>query len=226
ETLVTRLRQLAASWRHPGRIDREVVLRASPAGFSLQCIGIGASTGGIHTLGELLSGFTAPPGVPILITQHLPEPFIRYYVQQVSRMIDLPVQIAVEGTILRPDHVYVAPGESSLSCQRFGSVVRAVLLPQRDPATQARPSVNFMFSAMAECYGDGALGIVLTGIGRDGTFGAGRIVDAGGAIVAQDRDSSVVWGMPGSVTRAGFACANLQPDEMPGYIARLAGAES
>lgn len=224
ETLVAKMRQLAGSTQQRPTEGASLAFRPWPADFRLQCLGIGASTGGIHTLNEVLAALPERLGVPILITQHLPEPFIRYYVQQVARMTDLPVAVAEDGGDLLPDHIYIAPGEASLCCACTPDGAKGVLRPQRDPVAKSRPSVNFMFSAMAECFGAGALGIVLTGIGRDGTGGAADIVRAGGAIIAQDSASSVVWGMPGAVTRAGLASANLRPEQMPGYILDRCGA--
>lgn len=200
-------------------------LRPFPEGFRLGCIGVGASTGGIHTLGRLFSGLRRRPGVPILITQHLPGAFIPYYARQVARMTDLPVTVARSGQRIEPDHVYIAPGDSSLSCRSEGDVPRISLLDQRDPITSACPSVNMMFAGIADCFGAGALGIVLTGMGRDGTAGASRIVEAGGAVIAQDSESSIVWGMPGSVTRAGLACANLDPEKMADYVFGQLGSQ-
>lgn len=218
EDLVRRLRRLAQA-RSPRPVPNNPIgYRPFPDDFDLKCIGIGASTGGIHTLQDLLSGMRTRPGVPILVTQHLPDTFIPYYARQVARMCDMPVSVARAGEIFLPDHIYIAPGDCSLACSTEGNRARAILVPQRDPVTNARPSVNIMFSAMADCFGKGALGIVLTGIGRDGTAGAGAIVDTGGAVIAQDQESSVVWGMPGSVTRAGLACASLKPKDMFDYI--------
>jgi len=224
EALVERFRRLAAARRRSvgGRTDHR--LRIFPPGFCLNCLGIGASTGGIRTLAALFAGLNGDAlGVPVLVTQHLPEAFIPYYAQQVARMTDLPVSIARPDQPILPDHVYIAPGDHSLSCRRDSDGVRIALADQHDLLTGTRPSVNAMFTGMAECYGAGALGIVLTGIGRDGTAGAGRIVEAGGAVIAQDEESSVVWGMPGSVTRAGLACATLHPEKMSEYVRAQAG---
>jgi len=220
DTLIKRLRRLAFSRRRVVAAPAAEVIsyQRVPVDFRLRCIAVGASTGGINTLAEFLGGFREKPGVPVFVTQHLPEPFIPYYVQQVSRMCSLPVAVAREGDAFEPDRIYIAPGDASLSCRSEGEIVRAVLDGSRDPVTQARPSVNIMFSALAASYGGGVLGAVFTGIGRDGTAGARRIIEAGGAVIAQDRESSVVWGMPGSVTRAGLACANLRPGDMFDYI--------
>lgn len=218
-SLVWRLRRLAAERHHQPERGASFICRAFPAGARPACLGIGASTGGIHALQDFFAGLGGGIGVPILITQHLPEAFIPHYRAQVGRMSGLPAMIAEPGMMLRPDHVYIAPGDHSLGCERDGTgAVRLTLVPGRDPVTQARPSVNVMFASLARTFGAGAMAAVLTGMGRDGTAGASRIVDAGGAVIAQDPESSVVWGMPGSVTRAGLACATMRPQAMASYL--------
>ncbi|MDQ4419904.1 response regulator [Sphingobium sp. DEHP117] len=218
EQLLSRIRRLAsARCQNSAEADR-LILRPFPEGFAVHCIGIGASTGGIHALAELLSAVSARPGSPVLITQHLPAAFISHYAKQVARMTDMPVSIARDGEVLRDDHVYIAPGEASLSCIRDGAKVRARLIAERDMLSSARPSVNPMFAGMAQSYGAGSLGIILTGIGRDGTAGASAVVKAGGAVIVQDETSSTVWGMPGSAARAGLVSACLAPHEMPHYL--------
>ena len=191
-----------------------------PALQPLGCLGIGASTGGIHALGQLFNGLTAPLGVPLLLTQHLPASFTVYFAQQLTRMTSLHVKVAETGDILAPDTVYVAPGDANLQVRRglYGRVV-IQLNPERTPAGNL-PGVDPMFASMAEVYGAGAAGVVLTGMGRDGTTGARDIVAAGGWIVAQDEASSVVWGMPGSVASAGLTCALMEPQRMMDFITR------
>jgi len=186
----------------------------------LGCLGIGASTGGIHALGQLFAGMSAPLGVPILLTQHLPASFTSYFVQQLARMTSLRVKAGEQGDILVPDTVYVAPGDANLQVRR-GLYGRAMvtLNQQRTPAGNL-PGVDPMFTSMAEAYGEGAAGVVLTGMGRDGTAGGQDIVAAGGWIVAQNEASSVVWGMPGSVTAAGLSCALLDPYAIMDFVAR------
>lgn len=223
-SLIERFTRMTAS-RHPPLSGSGApgALRAFPADFRLGCIGIGASTGGIHTLGAVLAGLCRGPGVPVLITQHLPEAFISYYARQVAAMTDLPVTVARQDMPLEPDHIYIAPGDRSLTCRQVAGEACIDLSLTRDPATRTRPSVNAMFTGMAHCFGAGAFGIVLTGIGRDGTVGAKQIVAAGGAVITQDRGSSTVWGMPGSVTRAGLSCAVLPPAAMMEYLFRQTG---
>lgn len=188
----------------------------------LGCLGIGASTGGIHALGQLFNGLAAPLGVPILVTQHLPLSFTVYFAQQLGRMTRLRVKVAEQGEPLLPDIVYIAPGDANLRCRRglHGRVV-AMLDPQRTP-TGNLPGVDPMFASMAKAYGPGAAGIVLTGMGRDGTQGAREIMAGGGWVVAQDEASSVVWGMPGSVADAGLCCAVLEPGAIMPFVTQRA----
>ena len=218
ETLIKRVRDLAASRKNPPAPPHKLPIREAPQGLNVQCIAIGASTGGIHTLADLLGAGPGKLGVPIFVTQHLPEAFMPYYAEQVARMSSLPVSIAKAGEFVRNDHIYIAPGNANLGCEKFGNQVRILLSDTHDATTHTRPSVNLMFRSLAECYGAGALGIVLTGIGRDGTAGAEAIVKQGGMVIAQDADSSVIWGMPGAVTRAGLASANLRPEHMLDFI--------
>jgi two-component system chemotaxis response regulator CheB len=195
---------------------RETERTAQP----LACLGIGASTGGIHALGQLFGGLTEPLGVPVLLTQHLPASFTVYFAQQLGRMTALRVKVAEQGEMLMPDTVYVAPGDANLQLRRgLHGRVCVVLNPQRTP-TGNLPGVDPMFSSMAHAYGAGAAGVVLTGMGRDGTAGARDIVAAGGWIVAQDQASSVVWGMPGSIAGEGLNCALLEPHAIMEFVAR------
>ncbi|AUW59144.1 chemotaxis response regulator protein-glutamate methylesterase [Sphingobium sp. SCG-1] len=192
-------------------------LRQTDAYRAIGCVGVGASTGGIHALGQFFAGILEPLGVPILVTQHLPPSFIPYFATQLGRMTTLPVKVAEEGELLKPDQVYVAPGEANLCCRRsWNGQITVALSSERTPLS-ALPAVDPMFMAIARCYGPGAAGVVLTGMGRDGTAGAGHIVDSGGIVIAQDEATSVVWGMPGSVARAGLATALLPPEKIMGF---------
>jgi len=119
---------------------------------------------------------------------------------------------------IRPGRIIVAPGDAHLRCVRM-SEGAAVRLSHEKVASGCMPSVDPMFDSLAETFGDRALGIVLSGMGRDGSEGARRLAAAGGSVVVQDRESSTVWGMPGSVANAGCASAILPPDEIGRLIA-------
>ncbi|MBB6190594.1 two-component system chemotaxis response regulator CheB [Sphingobium wenxiniae] len=196
------------------------------AHLPLACLGIGASTGGIHALGLLFGGLSAPLGVPILLTQHLPASFTFYFAQQLALMTSLKVRVAEQGDVLEPDTVFVAPGDANLRLRRnLRGRVCVHLTSERTPSGNL-PGVDPMFSSIAETYGAAGAGVVLTGMGRDGTAGARDIVAAGGWVVAQDEASSVVWGMPGAVAAAGLSCAVLEPQAIMAFVARHGKARS
>ncbi|AMK19177.1 MULTISPECIES: chemotaxis protein CheB [Sphingobium] len=220
QSLIERLSRLFGGNTATQGDAQPLQMAAAQANAPLACLGIGASTGGIHALSQLFAGMSAPLGVPILLTQHLPVSFTSYFVQQLARMTSLRVKVAEQGEILKPDTVYVAPGDANLQVRRgLCDRVMVVLSPQRTAAGNL-PGVDPMFASMAEAYGPGAAGVVLTGMGRDGTVGGRDIVAAGGWIVAQNEASSVVWGMPGSVATAGLSCALLDPYAIMDFVAR------
>ncbi len=221
QTLIERLNRLFTDRPAPSPPQRPLAPPVvQPAAQPIACLGIGASTGGIHALGQLFEGLAAPLGVPVLLTQHLPASFTVYFAQQLSRMTNLRVKVAETGDLLMADTVYVAPGDANLQLRRgLHGRVTITLNPERTPAGNL-PGVDPMFASMAEVYGAGAVGIVLTGMGRDGTVGARDIVAAGGWIVAQDEASSVVWGMPGSVAGAGLTCAVMEPHAIMDFVSR------
>lgn len=224
DMLAKRLLRLAVPPRVAASTEEDVALRPVPQGFRLRCLGIGASTGGIHALAKLFEGDHPRLGVPVLVTQHLPAAFTPYFAEQLERMTALPVSVAKHREPLLADHVYIAPGNANLLCEhgKLGNPV-AILSEGRTSPLDPLPAVNPMFAAMAQCYGSGAAAIVLTGMGRDGTLGARQIAAAKGLVLAQDRESSVIWGMPGYVSRSGVVSAMLPPSEMLGYLASVSG---
>lgn len=224
DMLVKRLLRLALPALMGQQDEEGVALRPIPAGFRLSCLGIGASTGGIHALAQLLENKQVALDVPILVTQHLPEAFMPYFAMQLARMTHLPVKIADHGERLQPNHIYVAPGHANLLCARGPrGIAMADLKPQRANPLDPLPSLNPMFTAMAKTYGRGAAAIILTGMGRDGTAGAQAITAAGGLTIAQDRESSVIWGMPGHAAQSGLASALLPPAQMIDYLNSFCG---
>ncbi len=174
-------------------------------------VAIGASTGGIHALGRFFGTLDASCDAPILITQHLPASFMPYFAAQVSAMAGRPCFVAEDRMRLKRGHVYVAPGDAHLVCAPMtdGHVLR---LDRAKSASGCMPSVDPMFDSVARVFGADAFAVVLSGMGRDGAIGAERIVATGGALIAQDQESSVVWGMPGAVVAAGLARAALPPE--------------
>jgi two-component system chemotaxis response regulator CheB len=195
----------------------QTLLRAMPAD-PIDVLAIGASTGGIHALGALFHALPPRIGVPILVTQHLPIPFMTVFARQLGAVARREAVVAENGMELRPDRILVAPGDAHLTLEP-GNAHTIVRLTQGRSSSGCMPSVDPMLASAGAIYGPGALGVVLTGMGRDGVEGASRLVACGGSILAQDETSCAVWGMPRAVLEAGLACAVLPPDKIARRIA-------
>jgi two-component system chemotaxis response regulator CheB len=166
-------------------------------------VAIGASTGGTEAIRELLSGLPADaPG--IVITQHIPKAFSAAFARRLSESTALRVQEATEGQQILPGHAFVAPGDSHLRVERNGAryVCR---LDHGVPVNRHRPSVDVLFHSTAQAAADRSIGVLLTGMGRDGALGLLQMRQAGSQTIAQDETSSVVWGMPGEAVTIGAA---------------------
>jgi two-component system chemotaxis response regulator CheB len=193
------------------------LLRSMPAD-PIEVLAIGASTGGIHALGALFNALPQRIGVPILVTQLLPIPFMSVFARQLGVVAKREALVAQDGIALAPDRLLVAPGDAHLTLEPgpLGPVVR---LTKGRSSSGCMPSLDPMFASVGAIFGTGALGVVLTGMGRDGVEGASRLVACGGSILAQDEASCAVWGMPRAVLEAGLACAILPPDKIARRIA-------
>jgi two-component system chemotaxis response regulator CheB len=193
----------------------------APDDFEL--VAIGASTGGIHALSQLLRAIPARFQVPILVTQHLPPSFMGYFATQLAVLGGRPCEVATDRMRIRPGRIIVAPGDAHMRVVRMSDGA-AIRLTHEKASSGCMPSVDPMFESVAEVFGNRALGVVLSGMGRDGCEGAKDLIDCGARVLAQDRDTSVVWGMPGAVANAGRASAVMPPDEIGRLIARRGGA--
>jgi two-component system, chemotaxis family, protein-glutamate methylesterase/glutaminase len=189
---------------------------ATPHDFDI--VAIGASTGGIHALSQFLRAIPASFQVPILVTQHLPISFMGYFAAQLAVLGSRPCEVATDRMRVRPGRIIVAPGDAHMRVAKM-SDGWSVRLSDEKSLSGCMPSVDPMFESLAEVFGKRALGVVLSGMGRDGAEGARRLVDVGGKILVQDRASSVIWGMPGAVANAGLASAVLPPDEIGRLVA-------
>ena len=187
--------------------------RRARQGLQPEVIGIGASTGGIHALSLMLRQLKSDFDVPLLITQHLPASFIPVFARQIETACKRAAAIADDGMAIDPGCILIAPGHGHLEIQRKGE--RLICHISSKPAPSGcLPSVDPMFASMAKACDGRALGIVLSGMGRDGVLGAGQLVEAGGAIWAQDADTCAVWGMPGAVAQAGLVGMVAPPDRL------------
>lgn len=185
----------------------------------IELVAIGASTGGPNALADLFSALPRDFPVPLLVVQHMPPMFTRLLADRLTKISPIPTTEAESGMELAPGRALIAPGDHHLILRRDGVRMRAVV-NQEPPENSCRPAVDPLFRSVAELYGRHVLAVVLTGMGQDGLRGCEAIRAASGQILAQDEATSVVWGMPGAVSRAGLADAVLPLSEIAQEIVR------
>jgi two-component system, chemotaxis family, protein-glutamate methylesterase/glutaminase len=188
---------------------------------------IGASTGGPQALTGLLGGLgTAYDRVPVLITQHMPPTFTTILAEHLARASGRPAREGSDGEPIQPGRIYIAPGGRHMLVNRRDGQA-TIALDDGPQINFCKPAVDPLFASAARAFGGAVLAVVLTGMGSDGTRGAGVIAAAGGSVIAQDEATSVVWGMPGSAAQAGVCSAVLPlSDIAPKLNALIAGDRS
>ncbi len=182
-------------------------------------VAIGVSTGGPNALASVLPQLPANLSVPVVIVQHMPPMFTRMLAERLDTQSPLTIVEGVEGMAVVPGQIYIAPGDHHMTVAREGTRL-IIRLNQDAPENSCRPAADVLFRSVAAVYGARSLGVVLTGMGQDGLRGSEHIRDAGGAVIAQDEETSVVWGMPGFVVRAGLADSVVSLPNMAGEITR------
>lgn len=201
-------------------MDRGASLPRGTISTTDKLIAIGASTGGTEAIREVLSAMPADaPGT--VITQHIPAAFSGPFAARLNRDTPLRVLEAQHGDRVLPGHVYIAPGGRHLSVRRSGTQWHCHLSDE-PPVNQHRPSVDFLFDSVARAAGANAVAALLTGMGDDGARGLKQLREAGAWTMAQDEETSVVWGMPGSAVRLGAAEQVLPLDQVAGALLRAA----
>jgi len=172
-------------------------------------LAVGSSTGGPQALLQVFRDIKGVLDFPVLITQHMPPHFTEILAKHINDVSEMVCREAVDGELLEPGRIYVAPGDFHMIVKADGLKNR-ISLNQDPPENYCRPAVDPMFRSVAECFGKNALCVVLTGMGRDGAKGAKIVADHGGNVIAQDEKTSVVWGMPGAAYGIG-ACSKVLP---------------
>jgi two-component system chemotaxis response regulator CheB len=193
--------------------------QSRPGTPSIRLIGIGASTGGPPVLQTILSGLPKDFPVPLLIVQHIARGFLAGMVDWLNQTTGSRVRIAAHGVTPLPGHAYVAPDDFHLAADARGNLT----LAREAPESGLRPAVSFLFRSLAESCGANAVGVLLTGMGKDGAAELKRMKDYGAYTIAQDRDSSVVHGMPGAAIELGAATQILAADKIAGALIAQAG---
>lgn len=185
----------------------------------IDMVTIAVSTGGPNALECLIPALPADFPVAVTIVQHMPPIFTKTLADRLSSLSKLPVQEAATGDIVSRGSVWIAPGGSHMQLIRKIAAVQ-VLIDQSPPVNSCRPAADILFPSVAKLFGPRTLAVVLTGMGEDGFRGSQAIHEAGGQVIAQDEESSVVWGMPGRVANAGLADAVVPLKDMAGEIVR------
>ncbi len=181
-------------------------------------IAIGASTGGPAVLHTIISGLPKDFPAPVLIVQHMASGFIRGFADWLAQSSRLPVQLATHGETILPGHIYLAPDECQMKVERGGRIG----LTQDAPENGLRPSVSYLFRSVADIYGSHVVAGLLTGMGRDGADELKLLKDKGAVTFAQDKDSSVVHGMPGEAIKLDAATLVLSPEKIAAVLTSLA----
>jgi two-component system chemotaxis response regulator CheB len=170
----------------------------------VEAICIATSTGGPAALSIVVPAIPASIGVPIFIVQHMPPLFTALLAERLGQSSALKISEGSEGQLVESGHIYIAPGGRHMEVQRKNGKV-VIELTDAPPENSCRPAADVLFRSVAIAYGPAIVAAVLTGMGQDGLRGCESIAEAGGEVLAQDEESSVVWGMPGTVVHAGLA---------------------
>lgn len=212
-----------APWVAPRRVGPPLQLtRRLAGGEPPALLAIGCSTGGPRALFELFEALPRDLAVPVVITQHMPPIFTKMLAAQLDRIGTLPCHEATDGEPLLPGQAYMAPGGQHLLVARVAAGLRT-RLSSAPPENQCRPAVDPMLRSAVEACGARVLAVILTGMGQDGLLGTRVVLAAGGEALAQDEASSVVWGMPGAVARAGLCAMVLPITALAREIAAIVG---
>jgi two-component system chemotaxis response regulator CheB len=196
---------------------RSLTTPATSSVRKFQVVAIGASTGGPPALHALLSKLPNNFPVPILIVQHIAAGFIQGMADWLGKTTSLRIHIPENNERLLPGHVYLAPDAYHMGITSDGSICLVDSLPDNG----LRPSVAHLFNSIAQQFGDRAIGVLLTGMGRDGALELKYMKDCGAITIAQDQVSSVVHGMPGEAIKLGAATYIQSPDEIADTLIKL-----
>ncbi|MBN2810077.1 MAG: chemotaxis response regulator protein-glutamate methylesterase [Deltaproteobacteria bacterium] len=224
--------QTAPNRSAPGYTPRAASALQSPTGvltqpvaskkrhFSSTIIAIGISTGGPNALSRMLPMLTAPIGVPIVIVQHMPPLFTKSLADSLNNKCSLNVKEAEDGEILSNDVVYIAPGGKQMKIIANPGGHGKIKITDDAPENNCKPSADYLFRSVAGVYQERATGVIMTGMGNDGTKGLRLIKRHGSPVIAQDEESCVVYGMPKEAVNAGVVDISLPLDRIAAEIVK------
>lgn len=184
-----------------------------------EIIAIGASTGGPSAIESIVTNLPENLSIPVIIVQHMPARFLETFSKRLDEVTPLQVKLASRGEALKGGKVYLAPGDTNtgIGLNMITGSPMVTFTKKRYPFYND-PSVDCLFESVASNFGKRSIGVILTGMGKDGTYGLKKINDAGGITIAQDEESSVVYGMPQSAVQEGAAKYVVSLKQIPGFI--------
>ncbi len=180
-------------------------------------IAIGASTGGPTAIEQIICALPADFSIPIIVCQHMPGTFIASFVNRLNSQANLNVIMATKSQELIPGSILICPGYGNLIVKKAGSKC-VVDFTEEKYREYNNPSINAMMSSVSECYGSKSVGVLLTGMGKDGVVGLKKIMDAGGHSIAQDKESCVIYGMPKVAVENNAVDISLNIKEIGNYL--------
>jgi len=181
----------------------------SPTNAKPKILAVGSSTGGPVALMQFFAQLPISIDLPIVVTQHMPKPFTRLLAEHLSRDTEWECKEGEDGDALKPGRILIAPGDYHMTLTG-NRISPTISLNQEEKENFCRPAVDPMLRSVVKIYGADVLAVILTGMGSDGLKGCELVVEKGGNVLAQDEESSVVWGMPGAVAQAGL-CVGVMP---------------
>jgi len=195
----------------------KIVNRKRPRKSNYDLVAIGASTGGPTAIERVICSLPEDFDIPILVCQHMPKVFIPQFVQRLGTLTPLQVVTATKGMSPKPGVVMFCPGHANLILVKEGNEVK-VDFTDEVYREYNNPSINAMMLSAAKVYGNRMVGVLLTGMGKDGVLGMKAICEAGGKTIAQNKESSVIYGMPKAASEAGAVEAILDIKDIGNYL--------
>jgi two-component system chemotaxis response regulator CheB len=194
----------AAPLHAPAAVNARPLTKPRPSKVQYRAVVVGVSTGGPNALAELIPMLPGNFRLPVLVVQHMPPLFTGILAERLQKLTSLRVVEVSDGAVVENGCVYIAPGNFHMRVARRGAS-EVLTLDQGAPENSCRPAVDVLFRSAADLYGGAVIAVIMTGMGQDGLRGIAQLHSKGAYVIAQDERSSVVWGMPGAVVRAGLA---------------------
>lgn len=214
--LITKPKELRDRVKEPSVQKRETVTASSFDYRKVKALVLGASTGGPKVLFQIIRQLPKELNLPVFIVQHMPKGFTKSFAERMDGDSELRVLEAEEGMVVEKNTVYVAPGDFHMTVESG-----KISLNQKAKLHGVRPAADFLMESVARSYGGHVLAVILTGMGKDGAAGLMSIKEQGGHVLAQNRETCVVYGMPGYAVSSGVVDEVLTPDEITERIRRI-----